>query len=58
MKCEKCKGTGHLGKISGLDFIGYTVEIIHCPECKGTGEIAAQQSVEPTEKELAKNLNR
>lgn len=48
MKCEKCKGTGHICKISGIDFIGYTAEVSHCPQCKGSGEISAQQSVHPT----------
>lgn len=48
MKCEKCEGTGHICKISGIDFIGYTAEVSHCPQCKGSGEISAQQSVHPT----------
>lgn len=48
MKCEKCKGTGHICKISGIDFIGYTAEVSHCQQCKGSGEVTAQQSVQPT----------
>ena len=49
MKCENCKGTGHLVHMLSAHYgflePQYEIRVVHCEICQGTGEVKHEESV-------------